>query len=182
MHKATDATASYTSSVTFRATFLAAARSRSGSNNRSGCYSLPSRRFATSRRRLSAPELGAEGARLALLACVSSTNRNSFLSVEFRGVTKLTVRRAEHRRRNDVRKAPKRGLFGWTILVREVSPRPRATTNRVGQGAPALGAEGARLALLACVSSTNRNSSLSVEFWGVTKLSVRRSHKRGATQ
>ena len=30
---------------------LAAARSRSGSDNRSGCHSLPSRRFATSRRR-----------------------------------------------------------------------------------------------------------------------------------
>ena len=39
--------ASYTSSVTFRATCLAAARSRSGSNNHLGCYSLPPRRFAT---------------------------------------------------------------------------------------------------------------------------------------
>ena len=34
-------------SVTFRATCLAAARSRSGSDNHSDCHSRPSRRFAT---------------------------------------------------------------------------------------------------------------------------------------
>ena len=39
-------------------TFLAAARSRSGSDNRSGCHSLPSRRFATRREPRDSPLSG----------------------------------------------------------------------------------------------------------------------------
>ena len=53
-------------------------------------------------------------------------------------------------------------------------PLCRAETD-AERGVPEIEADGARLALLACVSSTNRNSSLSVEFWGVTKLSVRQA-------
>ena len=59
--------------------------------------------------------------------------------------------------------------------------RPRGGKTDVERGVPQTADEGARIALLACVSSTNRNSSLSVEFWGVTKLCVRRVRGRGAT-